>query len=133
MYRRWTDAEKAQLRGAFAEGASTREVAEELGRTVEAVCKMARRMKVSRVVVYRSFSPERRACVLHLLGRGYRLGQIALMTGRRRQTINTMVNLMVRDGLVKRIGTRPNTRYVPCNDRELRTRTHEDRDPCPTW
>lgn len=124
-YARWTAQERRLLREVLAEGASTAEAAEELGRSYRATQWMATRLKIERRIGS-PVDPDKRSRILAMLTEGFSLNRIARVLGKDNSVIVRTVQRMEKIGLVRRIGTvSRNVRYVPCNDRELRCATKD--------
>lgn len=111
--RPWTRAEEAALRELFAERASAREAAEELGRSRAAVLFHARLRGIKPGLPPHSSEPDYRlrALVLGMIAMGLRLTQIARLRGVPRGTVSEMVRRMARDGLVVATGRGSARRY----------------------
>ena len=116
----WSDEEKAALIEAIQEGATTRELVAELGRGHRAIERMRQRI-APRVVSGRRPDVDKRVRVLGMLADGLSMYRISRRLGVCDSSVQRMCRLMVRDGLLKRVGENPrNVRYIPTNDRELR-------------
>lgn len=124
-YAVWTAEEDRLLREVLAEGASTDEAAEELGRTRRATQQRAWDLRIKRPMGG-PIDSVKRGRVLELLGKGLSLNEIARILGRHNSVIVRMAQELAKAGLVKRVGgvTRA-VRYVPCNDKELRCATKD--------
>lgn len=126
----WTAEEKRLLRELLAEGASTREAAEELERSWRAVQCMATLLGIKRGIG-RGPDPIKRGRVLSLLSDGMNMVAIAHVLGRCHSTITRMIQQMEREGLVRRVGTvSRNVRYIPCSDEEILCQQRRSRSPC---
>ena len=123
---RWTPAEKQRLKDAFLEGASPDEVAEELGRTRRSVEHMAQAMRVPRPHGH-PVNGERRASIVHLLGRGFSLSDVARALKKNVGTIARSVWRMEEEGIIRRVGLSTSVRFIPCSDEEILCQRRENR------
>lgn len=109
--RPWTPGDDARLRVLVAEGATTAEAAGELGRGPEGVRKRRHRLGIPAAP---QTDPARRAELMAILRRGATLTEAARQMGCCNKSVSKMARRLVRDGLLKRLGTHTfNVRYVP--------------------
>lgn len=116
----WTGEEDSELKLLIGDGSTYEEAARYLGRTWGACANRAAKLGIGPGKKGRPPDIDRRAWVLSLLRRNLNLRAIARVTGTCPENIITLVRLMVRDGLVRRVGPPrgkgcdpKSVRYVP--------------------
>jgi predicted HTH transcriptional regulator len=119
----WSKEEVRALVEAIREGATTSELVDELKRSQRSI-EYKRRVVGPKVVSGRRPDVDKRVRVLALLADGLSMRRIAARLGIQHSSVQRMCRLMVRDGLLRRVGDRTRqVRYVATVEEEMRTVT----------
>lgn len=122
MYTRpWTPDEVLHVRRCLAEGATYKEVAQELsGRTWTAVRQLCYRLRIGSGREGAPPDVYRRSQILQLVTEGFRLYQIAGILNLHPSTVQDLAARMQRDGILSTVKIGRHTVYRPATDKEMR-------------